>query len=114
MGCAASSEAAQTHHVLHHFPCAGVSKSQPTSPDTLQRVVGRCVADDPNLLLNAPKSGRRCLYWGIEVWEEYWTEDAHKTHSRPEWRVVLSRAEHSDFKLRDGEDFCVVRGTTGG
>jgi len=112
MGCAASTEAAQTHHVLHHFPCAGVSNAQPTSPDTLQRVVGRCVADDPNHLLNAPKSGRRCLYWGIEVWEEYWTVNAHKTNSRPEWRVVLSRAEHSDFKLRDGEDFCVVRGTT--
>jgi tetratricopeptide (TPR) repeat protein len=112
MGCIASSEAAQTHHVLHHFHASSVANAAPTSPQKLQRVVGRISATDPHKMLNAPSSGRRCVYWSVTVWEEFWSESAQLLNSRPEWRIVLSRHRHCSFLLLDGTASCIVPETT--
>ena len=109
MGCTSSSEAAQMHHVLHHFPSCSIAKAEPKSPDQLQRVVGRALTCDPHNLMNAPQSGRRCIYWEIKVWEEFWpVGERNMLDARVEWRQVLTKSSHIDFKLVEEGSECFI------
>jgi tetratricopeptide (TPR) repeat protein len=107
MGCTSSSEAAQTHHVLHHFPCTTPKSAREVHPPHPQRIVGRAVALNPNDMLHAPSSRRRCLYWKVEVWEEYHDKNFYD----PQWRVVLSKEECAPFELVDEKSMCVLQKT---
>ena len=109
MGCIFSStEAAQTHHVLHHFPIVSAANAIARSPPHPQRVVGRVVAQKPDKLLVAPSSGRRCLYWKLIVWEEFWPMEQGDQVGSTSWRVCLSKEKYIDFNLVEGTSTCHI------
>lgn len=106
------SEDEKVEAIMRKFPAKPAREAH---ANMLQKVVGRIVAcGDQSQVMYAPASGKPCVYYHIEVEEQFkvreYDDESGNWHTSYQWETIIEEDSSRDFYLADGVTKILVNG----